>query len=62
MSETTTLENILILITALGVIIWMFPGIKASLARSKQVESDWNSLVIPIALVIMLVIFLIMLV
>ncbi len=62
MPETTTWESILILITALGVIIWMFPSIKASLARSKQVESDWNSLVIPISLVIMLVIFLIMLV
>jgi len=40
-------------------IFWMKPGIKAALEKSKTIQSDWPALLIPIALVVLFVCFLI---
>ena len=53
-------ENILLGLIALGVIFWMGPGIKATLERSQAAPKDWLGVLIPIAGVVLFVIFLIM--
>lgn len=40
-------------------LFWLQPGIKAALARSKHAPADWQSVLLPIGLVVMFVIFLI---
>jgi len=52
-------ENLLLGALALLVMFWMQPGIKQAMARSRQVPADWRGVMIPIALVVLLVIFLI---
>ena len=37
----------------------MKPGIKASLEQSKNAESDWGSLLLPLGFVVLFVIFLV---
>jgi len=60
--EFSIWENILLAVMVLGVILWMRPGIKSSLQLSKNAESDWMGVVLPIAFVIMFVVFLIVMV
>ncbi len=60
--ETTTWENILLGALVLLVIFWMGPGIKASLAMSKQAETDWSGFLVPIGFVVIFVLFLILMV
>ena len=55
-------ENILLGLIALGVIFWMGPGIKATLTRSQAAPKDWLGALVPIAGVVLFVIFLIMMV
>lgn len=55
----TSWESLLLGALVLLVIFWMRPGIKASIKTSKQAESDWQGLLVPIVAVIMFVIFLI---
>lgn len=45
---------------ALLVIFWFRPGIKAALQKSEQAEKDWPGLLLPIAAVILFVVFLTM--
>lgn len=52
-------ENILLAAFAILLIFWMKPGIKAALERSKTAQSDWSGLLIPLALVILFISFLI---
>lgn len=59
MEQPSTLQMILYGALALLVILWFRPGIKASLERSKQAEKDWPAVLIPIALVVGFVIFLV---
>ena len=55
-----TWEQILLGVFALLlVLLWFFPGIKPMLEKSKQAPKDWPGLLIPIALVVVLVIFLV---
>lgn len=55
----STWENVILGALALLLLFWMRPGIKAALARSKQAPSDWPSVVVPILMVVMFVLFLI---
>ena len=52
-------ETIIIGLIALLVLFWFSPGIKAALGRGKQVQSDWPAVLIPLALVVLFVFFLI---
>jgi hypothetical protein len=52
-------ENVLLGAIVLLMIFWAGPGIKQSIARSKQAKSDWPALLLPLALVILLVVFLV---
>ena len=52
-------ESLLLGIMALLVIFWMRPGIKASIQQSKEAESDWKSVLVPLGFVVMFIIFLV---
>ncbi|NOT11961.1 MAG: hypothetical protein HOP23_09040 [Methylococcaceae bacterium] len=62
MQTFSTWESLLLGAMVILVIFWMRPGIKAAIAQSRQTKSDWNSVLIPMALVVLFVIFLIMMV
>jgi hypothetical protein len=56
-------EMLLLGAVALLVLLWVAPGIKPLMEQSRQAEHrDWAGLLLPIALVILFVLFLIMLV
>jgi len=56
-------EMLLLGAIALLVLLWVGPGIKSLMEQSRQAENrDWAGLLIPIALVILFVLFLIKLV
>lgn len=55
----SAMENILLGILVILLLFWIRPGIKATMARSKQTPADWQSVVLPIGLVVMFVFFLI---
>jgi hypothetical protein len=56
-------EMLLLGAVALLVLLWVAPGIKPLMEQSRQAENrDWAGLLLPIALVILFVLFLIMLV
>lgn len=55
----STMENILLGILVVMLLFWLRPGIKTTMARSKQAPADWQSLILPIGLVVMFVLFLI---
>lgn len=59
MESLSTWENVLIGAVAILMIFWMKPGIKASLERSKAAKADWPGLLIPLALVVFFVMFLV---
>lgn len=40
-------------------LFWFFPGIKPTLEQSKDAPKDWKGVLIPIALVVIFIIFLI---
>ena len=52
-------EKLLLGVVAVLVILWFRPGIKAAFERSRQAEKDWPAVLIPLALVVLFVIFLI---
>lgn len=60
--EGSSWENLLLAALVLLVIFWMWPGIRGSLAMSKQAPKDWAGVLVPIAFVVIFVIFLIMMV
>jgi hypothetical protein len=60
MQSFSTWENILLGAMVILVIFWMRPGIKAAMAQSQQAKPDWQGLLVPMALVVLFVIFLIM--
>lgn len=53
-----TWEQILLGVFALLLLMWIFPGVKTMLERSKQAPKDWSGFLLPIGLVVALVIFL----
>ena len=56
-----TWEQVLVGAFAILILVFVFPGIKATLEKSRQAEKDWPGLLIPMAFVIGLIIFVIML-
>lgn len=63
MQQLSTWEMLLLGALVLLVLFWFGPGIKATLEKSRQAESrDWAGFLLPIALVILFVLFLIKLV
>jgi hypothetical protein len=52
-------ENLILGAMAILLLFWFQPGIKAALARSKHAQSDWASLMVPLGLVVVFVLFLI---
>ncbi len=57
--ELSLWENLLLGVMVLGIIFWMRPGIKASLQISKNAESDWMAVLVPVGFVVMFIVFLI---
>ncbi|PCH83084.1 MAG: hypothetical protein COB89_07505 [Piscirickettsiaceae bacterium] len=52
-------EQIALGAVALLAIFWFRPGIKAALKQSEEAEKDWSGLLLPIAVVILFVVFLV---
>ncbi|HIL92103.1 MAG TPA: hypothetical protein EYG50_05060 [Cycloclasticus sp.] len=53
-------EQVTLGAVALLVIFWFKPGIKAALKQSEEAEKDWAGILLPVAAVILFVIFLVM--
>jgi hypothetical protein len=51
-------EQIALGAAGLLIIFWFRPGIKAALEQSKNAEKDWPGLLLPIAAVVLFVVFL----
>lgn len=62
METFSTWESVLLGAVVLLVIFWFRPGIKATWERSQKAESDWGSLLLPLGMVILFVVFLVMVV
>ena len=59
MEPLSTWENLFVGAIAILMIFWMKPGIKAAMERSKTAQSDWQSVLIPLALVVLFVILMV---
>ena len=60
MDPLVTWEKILLGLFAVVLVVWLGPGLKAAFQQSEsQEEKDWKGILIPIALVILFVLFLI---
>ncbi len=57
--EFSLWENLLLGVMVVGIILWMRPGIKASMQQSRDAKSDWMSVLVPIGFVIMFIVFLV---
>ncbi len=57
--ELSLWENLLLGVMVVGIILWMRPGIKASMQQSRDAKPDWMGALIPIGFVVMFVVFLI---
>ncbi len=62
MESATWWEVLLGGVLALLAILWFRPGIKASIERSRTAKKDWPAVLIPLALVVLFIWFLIVLV
>lgn len=54
-----TWEKLVIGVFALILVFWFFPGIKATLKESRNAPKDWAGVLIPIALVVLFILFLV---
>lgn len=60
MQDMSTWEMVLLGVMVVLVLFWLGPGIPAMLEKSRQAEErDWGGLLIPLALVVIFVLFLI---
>ena len=59
MEQPSTLEAVLAAAVIILVLFWWGPGIKGALQQSQNAEKDWKGFLIPIAVVILFVIFLV---
>jgi len=57
--ELSLWENLLLGVMVVGIILWMRPGIKASMQQTREAKSDWMGVLLPIGFVVMFVVFLI---
>jgi hypothetical protein len=63
MNQMPVLEQILIAVVTALVVLWFRPGLKAALKQSRQAQhKDWQSLLLPLGLVILFVLLLIALI
>lgn len=59
----SVIEQILLGIGGLVVVFFFWPGAKAMLEKSRQAENpDWNSVLVPIIVVVIFIAFLVMIV
>ena len=54
----SAMENLVLGALAVLLLFWIWPGIKPALEKSKQNPADWPSVILPLGLVILFVIFL----
>ena len=60
MPEMSTWEMLLLGAMVVLVLFWLGPGIRATLEKSRQAQSrDWSCFLLPIAIVVLFVLFLI---
>ncbi|MCK5872465.1 MAG: hypothetical protein KAG26_06545 [Methylococcales bacterium] len=59
MDDYSIWEMVLAGLMGIGIIFWMKPGIKETLKKGQQAESDWMGLLVPIGFVIIFIIFLV---
>ena len=59
MESPPTWERIAVAVLAVLLVVFLWPGMKAALARSREAERDWGALLLPLGLVVLLVLFLI---
>ena len=60
MESMSTFEMIMLGAIVLGVLFWVGPGIKGALQQSREAEhKDWAGVLLPIAVVVIFVFFLI---
>jgi hypothetical protein len=59
MQTFSTWESLLLGAMAILAIFWMKPGIKAAMEQSRQAKRDWQGVLVPLALVVLFIIFLI---
>lgn len=52
-------ESLIIGALAVLLLFWMQPNIKAAIARSKNAQPDWASVLLPLGAVVIFVVFLI---
>jgi hypothetical protein len=62
MGILTTWEALLMGVMLMLILFWFGPGIKATLATSRQAEKDWSGFLFPIGIVVLVVFLLIMIV
>lgn len=58
MGDVATWEKVVVAILAIGLVIWLYPSLKQSMARSKEAEKDWKGILIPLGVVVLFVVFL----
>lgn len=51
-------ENVVLGLIVFGVLFVFIPNIRSSMTRNRDVPSDWKSVIIPIGLVVLFVVFL----
>lgn len=59
MENLSTTESLILGALVLLVLFWMGPGVKVSLERSKNAETDWKAVLLPLGFVVLFVLFLI---
>ena len=57
--ELSTWEQVFAGAAMIGIVIWMYPGIKAAMERSKDKPKDWAGVVVPLIAVVAFVFLLI---
>lgn len=58
MGGIETWEKVIVAILAVGLVIWLYPNLKQSMAQSREATKDWKGILIPLGIVIIFVIFL----
>ena len=62
MGTLTTWEALLMGVMLILILFWFGPGIKTTLANSRQAEKHWGGFLFPIGIVVLFVFLLIMIV